>query len=36
MYDLIKNMLNHTKKKRPATIDEVILRLQQIVKKYYK
>jgi serine/threonine protein kinase len=36
LYSVIKQMLNHSKKKRPATIDEVILRLRQIVKKYYK
>lgn len=35
MYSLLKHMLNHSKKRRPATINDVILRLQQIVKKYY-
>lgn len=36
MYDLIKHMLNHSKKKRPSSIDEIIFRLRQIVKKYYR
>lgn len=36
LYSVLKQMLNHSKKKRPATIEEVILRLRQIVKKYYK
>lgn len=36
LYSVIRQMLNHSKKKRPATIDDVILRLRQIVKKYYK
>lgn len=36
MYSLIKHMLNHSKKRRPATIDEVIGDLEKIVKKYYK
>lgn len=36
LYAVIKQMLNHSKKRRPETIDEVIERLQRIVKKYYK
>lgn len=36
LYSVIKQMLNHSKKRRPATIEDVIVRLRQIVKKYYK
>ena len=36
LYSVIKQMLNHSKKRRPETIDEVITSLQRIVKKYYK
>jgi hypothetical protein len=36
LYAVIKQMLNHSKKRRPETIDEVIKSLQRIVKKYYK
>lgn len=36
LYSLIRQMLNHSKKKRPATIDIVITDLKNIVSKYYK
>ena len=36
LYAVIRQMLNHSKKRRPETIDEVIQNLQRIVKKYYK
>lgn len=36
LYSVIRQMLNHSKKRRPETIDEVIQSLQRIVKKYYK
>ena len=36
LYAVIKQMLNHSKKRRPESIDEVIDNLQRIVKKYYK
>lgn len=36
LYSVIKQMLNHSKKRRPATIEDVIVRLRQIVKKYYR
>lgn len=36
LYSLIKQMLNHSKKRRPASVDVVIDDLQKIVKKYYK
>lgn len=36
LYSLIRQMLNHSKKKRPATINIVIDDLKNIVNKYYK
>lgn len=36
LYSLIKQMLNHSKKRRPASVDIVIDNLQKIVNKYYK
>ena len=36
LYSLIKQMLNHSKKRRPASVDVVIDNLQKIVNKYYK
>lgn len=36
LYSLIKQMLNHSKKRRPASVDIVINDLQIIVNKYYK
>lgn len=36
LYSLIKQMLNHSKKRRPASVDVVIDDLQKIVNKYYK
>ena len=36
LYSLIKQMLNHYKKRRPASVDIVIDNLQKIVNKYYK
>jgi serine/threonine protein kinase len=36
LYSLLKQMLNHSKKKRPASVDIVISDLQRIVSKYYK
>lgn len=36
LYSLIKHMLNHSKKRRPASVDVVIDNLQKIVNKYYK
>lgn len=36
LYSLVRWMLNHSKKKRPASIDIVISDLQRIVNKYYK
>lgn len=36
LYSLIRQMLNHSKKKRPATIDIIIIDLKNIVSKYYK
>lgn len=34
VYSLLKYMLNHSKKKRPLTIDYVINDLKQIIQKY--
>lgn len=36
LYSLIKQMLNHSKKRRPASVDIVIDNLQKKVNKYYK
>lgn len=36
LYSLIKQMLNHSKKRRPTSVDIVIDNLQKIVNKYYK
>lgn len=36
LYSIIKQMLNHSKKKRPASVDNVISDLKRIVNKYYK
>ena len=36
LYSLIKQMLNHSKKRRPVSVDVVIDDLQKIVNKYYK
>lgn len=36
LYAVIRQMLNHSKKKRPETIGDVIESLQRIVVKYYK
>lgn len=36
LYSLLKQMLNHTKSKRPSSIDIVISDLHKIVNKYYK
>lgn len=36
LYSLIKQMLNHSKRRRPASVDIVIDNLQKIVNKYYK
>lgn len=36
LYSLIKQMLNHSKKRRPVSVDIVIDNLQKIVNKYYK
>ena len=36
LYSLIRQMLNYSKKKRPANIDSVIKDLLNIVNKYYK
>lgn len=36
LYSLIRQMLNHLKRRRPASIDVVIEDLQRIVNKYYK
>lgn len=36
LYSLIRQMLNHSKKKRPASVDVVISDLQKIANKYYK
>ena len=36
LYSLIRQMLNHSKKRRPASVDFVIDDLQKIVNKYYK
>ena len=36
LYSLIKQMLNHSKNRRPASVDIVIDNLQKIVNKYYK
>lgn len=36
LYSLLRQMLNHSKKKRPASVDIVISDLQKIVSKYYK
>lgn len=36
LYSLIKQMLNHSKRKRPTSIDAVISDLHKIVNKYYK
>ena len=36
LYSLIKQMLNHSKNRRPASVDIVIDNLLKIVNKYYK
>lgn len=36
LYSLIKQMLNHSKNRRPASVDIVIDELSRIVKNYYK
>lgn len=36
LYSLIKQMLNHSKKRRPVSVDIVIDDLKKIVNKYYK
>ena len=36
LYALIRQMLNHSKNKRPASVDIVIDGLQKIVSRYYK
>ena len=36
LYTLIRQMLNHSKNKRPASVDVVIDNLQKIVSRYYK
>lgn len=36
LYSLIKQMLNHSKRRRPTSVDVVIDGLQKIVNKYYK
>lgn len=36
LYSLIRQMLNHSKRKRPTSIDAVISDLHKIVNKYYK
>lgn len=36
LYSLIKQMLNHSKKRRPASVDVVIRELKIIVDRYYK
>ena len=36
LYSLIRQMLNHSKKRRPASVDIVIADLQKIANKYYK
>ncbi len=36
LYALIKQMLNHSKNRRPASINSVIVDLQKIISKYYK
>lgn len=36
LYSLIRQMLNHSKRKRPTSIDVVISDLHKIVNKYYK
>lgn len=36
LYNVLKQMLNHTKSKRPSSIDVVISDLHELVNKYYK
>ena len=36
LYSVIRQMLNHSKRKRPESVDAVINDLQKIVNKYYK
>lgn len=36
LYSVIRQMLNHSKRKRPESVDDVINNLQKIVNTYYK
>lgn len=36
LYSLIRQMLNHSKQRRPTSVDDVIAELKRIATKYYK